>query len=260
MDKPSRILIVDDNPTNLKVLRSMLGALRASNLEVDAAATGDDALNLISGHRYALVFMDCHMPGLSGSQTAELIRAQEQQLLFAHTPIIALTAHAPDEGEAAAAAAGMDGFLTKPIDMETLRILLERWLPAQSAAPEEAPVSAPEDADAYDVTKAMNALGLPEETHQEVAEVIVEEIPTMLMTLHTLLDHGRMQEAREQSHILKGSMANAIFPQLREPAESMHLHIRAKDAKQSLAGLARLQKAYQPILDMLIARYGLRPH
>jgi CheY-like chemotaxis protein len=77
-----------------------------------------------AGTPYALVLMDVHMPGSDGIEAARRIRAAETERGARRTPIIALTANALDEDRDACLAAGMDGFLTKPLDREQLTAAL----------------------------------------------------------------------------------------------------------------------------------------
>ena len=123
-----RVLLAEDNPINallaLKALEK-LGAL------VDWAKDGREALALaeaaLSGlrPRYDLILMDVRMPGLDGHEATRRIRALERALgVGAPTRIVALTANALKEDEAAARAAGLDGFLAKPFSFESLTALL----------------------------------------------------------------------------------------------------------------------------------------
>ena len=123
-----RVLLAEDNQINallaLKTLEK-LGAL------VDWAKDGHEALALaeaaLSGlrPRYDLILMDVRMPGLDGHEATRRIRTRERSLgCSAPTRIVALTANALKEEEAAARAAGLDGFLTKPFSFESLTALL----------------------------------------------------------------------------------------------------------------------------------------
>jgi CheY-like chemotaxis protein len=133
---PRRVLLAEDNPINallaLKTLEK-LGAL------VDWAKDGHEALALteaaLSGARppYDLVLMDIRMPGLDGCEVTRRIRARERSLGRPNpTRIVALTANALKEDEAAARAAGLDGFLAKPFSFESLTALLAE--PARAAS------------------------------------------------------------------------------------------------------------------------------
>ena len=118
------ILVAEDNEINALLARALLTRL---GHRVTVAATGDAAVDAwlsarAAGEPYALVLMDVHMPGSDGIAATRRIRAAEAG--GAPTPIIALTANALDEDRDACLAAGMDGFLTKPLDRERLTAAL----------------------------------------------------------------------------------------------------------------------------------------
>ena len=126
-----RVLLAEDNEVNQMVLREMLARLHC---EVDVVADGAQACQAVRQRPYALVFMDCHMPGTDGFEAARSIRAAEarEQPGPRHLPIVALTAAAMPEDQAACRAAGMDDFLSKPVTMAQLSATLARWAPGGS--------------------------------------------------------------------------------------------------------------------------------
>lgn len=106
------ILVADDNLINQQVAQGMLEKLGFQTLLAD---NGREALELLSSEHVDLILMDCQMPVLDGFETTEQIRAEETDTRL---PIIALTANATQSDSEKCYAAGMDGFLTKPIDMK----------------------------------------------------------------------------------------------------------------------------------------------
>jgi two-component system sensor histidine kinase/response regulator len=117
------ILLAEDNPVNQKVACRILEKL---DYRVDVAADGQAAFTAWQSGRYHLILMDCQMPIMDGYETTRKIREQESG--GKHIPIIALTAHAMKGADNECRAAGMDGYLTKPIDREQLQEALSRWL------------------------------------------------------------------------------------------------------------------------------------
>ncbi len=108
------VLVVDDNSLNREVVTDLLLAVQ---MNVDTAADGREAIGKITEHRYDVVLMDVHMPGMDGLSAARQIRSQPR---FAALPIIALTAQALPAEREATVAAGMNAHLTKPIDESLL--------------------------------------------------------------------------------------------------------------------------------------------
>jgi two-component system sensor histidine kinase/response regulator len=115
-----RVLVVEDNPVNQRVATRMLEKLRC---EVDIAADGAEALLKLEGHAFDLLFMDCHMPGMDGYQATQEIRNREAGT-SRHIPIIAMTASAMTGDREKCLRAGMDDYISKPINMDQLRLLL----------------------------------------------------------------------------------------------------------------------------------------
>ncbi len=114
---PKRILIVDDVEQNLRLLRLIL---ERHGHTVTEAKDGHEAVKLYHRDAYDLILMDMHMPGMDGLQATQIIRQHERQHQQPRMPIIALTASVMTEDRQRAAAAGMDGFAVKPLDIEQL--------------------------------------------------------------------------------------------------------------------------------------------
>jgi signal transduction histidine kinase/DNA-binding response OmpR family regulator len=122
--RTEHILIVEDNPTNQKVIATMLSSIGFSNDMVD---NGQQAVDALAAKAYDLVFMDCQMPVLDGYAATQAIREVENGRL--HTPIVAMTAHAMVGDKERCIAVGMDDYISKPLDMDQLRALVDKWLP-----------------------------------------------------------------------------------------------------------------------------------
>lgn len=124
---PCRILVVEDNPTNQLVARKMLEKL-GFNCEV--AENGQQALELVkSCGPYDLILMDGQMPVMDGYEATAAIRQHQEG--GERTPIIAMTASAMADDKTACLNAGMDGYLAKPVALQTLTAVLAEWLPDQ---------------------------------------------------------------------------------------------------------------------------------
>lgn len=118
-----KFLVVEDNLGNQKLI---LGMLKKLGLTADTARNGIEALDLYSKTSYDLIFMDCQMPGMDGFEAAEEIRKKEKQTGH-HSIIIALTAMALKGDKERCLEAGMDDYLTKPLEHKTLRSTIFKW-------------------------------------------------------------------------------------------------------------------------------------
>ncbi len=114
--KAQAVLVVDDNPVNLKVALRLVELL---GYQAEGAENGKLALEALQRRRFALVLMDCHMPEMDGFEATERIRAMQGDL--ARTPIVAVTASAMPDEVAACRRAGMNSVIAKPLTIEQLR-------------------------------------------------------------------------------------------------------------------------------------------
>jgi len=130
----TRLLVVDDHPTNLKVVEIILAG---AGIDVTTATNGEEALSRWAEARFDLILMDMQMPVMDGVTAVRTLRAREEALGLPRTPIIMLTANASPEHVRAGAAAGADGHLTKPISPSSLISSIDAALDAADGPEEE---------------------------------------------------------------------------------------------------------------------------
>ena len=118
-----RVLVAEDNALNLEITRLFLESM---GLAVVAAGDGAEAIMQHQSAQPDLILMDCEMPGIDGLEATRRIRADAR---FRRVPIVALTAHALPEDRQACLDAGMDDYLSKPVDRLRLYRMLRQWLP-----------------------------------------------------------------------------------------------------------------------------------
>jgi PAS domain S-box-containing protein len=125
------VLIAEDNASLQEILEHQFAQL---GIPVKIVSDGREAVDASRHERFALVFMDCHMPNMDGFAATRAIRAEERKT-GEHVPIVAMTANAFKEDREACLAAGMDDYLSKPARMRDLAAMAQRWIGGQ---PEDA--------------------------------------------------------------------------------------------------------------------------
>ena len=120
----ARVLAVDDNPVNQRIIQKMLLRL---GYEVDIASNGLEALSVLQQRPHDAILMDWEMPIMDGLEATAAIRELPEPLC--RIPIIAVTAHAVPGDREACLRGGMDDYLGKPVNVDVLRRSLEKWLP-----------------------------------------------------------------------------------------------------------------------------------
>ncbi|TAD90324.1 MAG: hybrid sensor histidine kinase/response regulator [Alphaproteobacteria bacterium] len=236
------ILVAEDNATNQRVIRTLFDRL---GLVYDIASDGRQALTRFQQDLYGLVLTDFHMPEMDGFELTAALRDVEAKGGLPRTPIVALTADALPGTEQRCLDAGMDGYLTKPIETAALISLLERLLPAAfalrqplDAEPDGLVVAEPGDA-APTVTdgdaplldlssfRAMMGGDL-----SLIAPILIELADTAsrdVETLRSQLAAGAWSEARRSSHSLAGAALSSGAVRLGQRARAVEHALVAGD-------------------------------
>ena len=123
-----RILVVEDNPKNLKLVRDVL---QFSGYEVIEATSGEDGVRLAAQEQPDLILMDLQLPGIDGTEALRQIRANDA---CGAVPVVAVTAFAMNEDRDRAYAAGFDGYLQKPISVRGLQKQVHDFLTTRRSA------------------------------------------------------------------------------------------------------------------------------
>jgi signal transduction histidine kinase/CheY-like chemotaxis protein len=204
-----RVLLVDDNRVNQQLGAAMLGRL---GLVHDTADNGIRALQCISQTTYALILMDMEMPEMDGiSATREIRQRERAQGSKSRLPIIALTANALAEDRERCFAAGMDGYVPKPISRNALESEISRLFKGSqtvapsSAAPAVTVAAEPNDA-VFDRAATLEMIG-DEALFRELAALYVSQTPGALQELDDALAVSDWPVVARSAHTMKGLFA-----------------------------------------------------
>jgi CheY-like chemotaxis protein/HPt (histidine-containing phosphotransfer) domain-containing protein len=224
------ILLAEDNPVNVKVASRLL---ERWGHEVVVANDGPTALARVAEREFDLALLDVQMPGMTGLEVAERIRAGERESGRAPLPLVALTAHALGTDRERCFAAGMTGYLTKPIDSDLLFETLERRnaLGAAPAAGDQP----------FDAVLALERAGGDPAFLRELCQLVLNDLETAPPELRAAVQAGDAPAAESIAHQLKGSFASFAAEPSRAAAARLEEAAHEGDLEAMVEQLARLE-------------------
>jgi CheY-like chemotaxis protein/nitrogen-specific signal transduction histidine kinase len=197
-----RVLLAEDDAVNRLVAMRTLAKL---GYDVTIARHGREAVALCQQQDFDLVLMDCEMPEMDGFEATRRIR--ELATPAAKLPIIAVTAHAMKGDEQRCLAAGMDDYISKPLQVDTLVMVLNRWVRmALGDANGSTAAVSPLDADVIQGLRDLDDGN--NEVLAELIQVFCEDAPTHLQGLRQAATRGDCRVLAQHAHGLKGSSSN----------------------------------------------------
>jgi signal transduction histidine kinase/CheY-like chemotaxis protein/HPt (histidine-containing phosphotransfer) domain-containing protein len=242
------ILIVDDQATNLLLTKALLEKIGFPEDAIDLADSGKKALELIANKSYQLVLLDLRMPNMDGFQTAKAIGEIKFKKGIKPPSIIAFTGDITKKSRKKCTQAGMAGVLAKPTSLSDLRAVVKEHFTFTLGNEKKRQEL---EGQSSELSSALESMGLPTENHREVAEVLSEQLPSLINSLNTSIMNQEEEQARATAHVLKGSMANVLFPTLKEPSVLVHKQIKKKDWQQAKEELRTYRTILNPIMHSI---------
>jgi two-component system, sensor histidine kinase and response regulator len=188
--------------------------LQKLGYKATAVPNGLDAVEKLAHDRYDLVLMDCEMPVMNGYEATRLIRKSNQPAI----PVIALTASAMSSDRNLCLDAGMNDYLSKPVDLGRLADSLARWLPlsvSRTTVDGPAEVSAAAQEVAFDTDALIERVRGDRTLAGVILKSFVRDVPSQLKDLAKRLDEADAPGVRFHSHTLKGAAATVSAEGLR---------------------------------------------
>jgi two-component system sensor histidine kinase/response regulator len=241
-----RVLLAEDNAVNQRLA---LRLLEKQGHTVVVAGNGREAVEATAREPFDLVLMDVQMPELDGLEATALIRAREQTH-GGHVPILALTAHAMKGDRERCLEAGMDGYLSKPIQTQEF----VRAVDAVLAGPGEAPPAAPGLEEVLDREKALAMVGGDRRLLGELVRLYFEERPKWLAEIRAAVASNEPLPVRRCAHNLKGTLISFGARAASEAAqrlETMGRNGNLNDAAEAFAALNDELERLEPHLVAL---------
>ncbi len=267
----ARVLVVEDNAVNQQIARQMLERFGCS---VDVAGNGRIACERLEEQSFHMVFMDCEMPEMDGFDATMEIRKREAGT-DTHVPIIAMTANALRGDRERCLECGMDDYATKPIKLELVAELLEKWASQQRregegtgaknqaelplGGDEDEPAPEPVEQPARDAEPQTSPLdeetyGMLREMGREDPAFLQELLDTFLMdsggfilSLEEQVESGDAEALRETAHSMKGSSGNLGALELMEACRALETCGKEGRVEEAAALLDAVKREYEPV-------------
>jgi len=243
-DRRLHVLLAEDNAVNQRLAASLL---ERRGHRVSIAANGKEAIAALERLRVDVVLMDVQMPEMGGFEATAAIRLRERDT-GAHLPIVAMTAHAMKGDRERCLAAGMDEYITKPLDSKRLCAIVERV--ANSSAHDAGPIDA-ETLPGYHALLAR--LGGDAQLLADVSRLFIDDAPRHLREIRSAIDAGDVGALRATGHALKGAAANFDAADVVAAARTLEEAGRTMDLAAAEPAWRALEPAMRDLLDTLHA-------
>lgn len=206
-----KILLAEDNPVNQRLV---LNIFENSGYKVDAVSNGLQAFNAAKAGEYNIIFMDVQMPQMNGVEATDIIRQNEIKQNQQKAVIIAMTAHSVEGYKDHCLKAGMDDYITKPIDPGALLKLVEKWI-QQADAPDHQDISGAtgtkdkeEQPHVFDLSAALKRTRNNNAFLQSILNDFCKDLDIKIQRLKEAVSHNEREEITRLAHALKGTSAS----------------------------------------------------
>jgi CheY-like chemotaxis protein/HPt (histidine-containing phosphotransfer) domain-containing protein len=257
----THILVAEDNPMNQKLAITLL---KKAGYPVDAVRNGRMVIEALKQKNYDLILMDVQMPEMDGFEATKAIRQREGE--GKHTPIIAMTAHAMKGDRERCLQAGMDGYVSKPIEPQELFDTIDKWTKSRDQEKDLSPStfhpspSEEEKGVPIDLETALPRFVGDKEFFREMLEEFLDSAPKQLEKLTDAIETGDAKVVEKEAHSIKGAAGNLGANAFAQVALRLEILGRKKDlagAKILIsdlkAELKRLEECYNQSFKEKIA-------
>jgi PAS domain S-box-containing protein len=239
-----KILVAEDNATNQKVAIRILEKL---GYRADVVANGKEAVVAVDMIPYNLVLMDVQMPEMDGFEATGIIRNKEK-LQGTHIPIIAMTAHALKGDKERCIEAGMDDYVSKPIQPKELVVAIERCLSnLQSSRQKPVFETKPNQKSVFDRSAFLERLDGDEELMEEIVQVFMADFPNQLALLKDAISQDNAYALERQAHAMRGAAANIEAKSLKSIAFEIETAGNSKDMSRADSLIEKLEREFEEL-------------
>jgi signal transduction histidine kinase/DNA-binding response OmpR family regulator len=237
-----KILLAEDNAVNRMVATHMLQKM---GHRITIAVNGQEALELWKAQSFDVILMDIQMPEMDGFAATRHIRDGEQGTRN-HAPIVAMTAHAMKGDRERCLAAGMDGYVPKPLSRAALEHAIAGVVPSATALASAAPQIT------WDMARTLHGLGGDEKLLSEVIGIFVNGIPRHLAGLQQAIRQGDAKTVEEIAHTLRGELGYLEIAEISHHARALEEMGRNSDLRDA----ASMYEILSAGIEQLVASMG----
>jgi PAS domain S-box-containing protein len=230
-----RILLVEDNPVNQTLA---LRLLEKRGCTVSIASNGKEALKFLEGESFDLILMDIEMPEMNGFETTKAIRNAEESS-GGHIPVIAMTAHAMAGDRERCLDAGMDGYVSKPVDSEELFSTIDKFTRDLAQG------------DHIDKVRLMEQVGGDKDLLRQLIDLFEEESPKLLSKMREAIERQDPEMLQLAAHTMKGMIGNFAADRAVEEALNLENSIKNMNLGEAQDKLLILEKEIMCVQDAL---------
>jgi two-component system sensor histidine kinase/response regulator len=242
--RTQKVLVAEDNPVNQRLAVALL---HKRGHQVVVVETGQQAFDAVMREPFDLVLMDLQMPVMGGLEATGLIRAQEQTT-GTHSRIVAMTAHAMPGDRERCLAAGMDDYLTKPIDAKKLYALIDA---SAATIPPGTQPGAEDVTSAFDRAEVLRRLEGDEQLLREVAELFIQDCASLIERLREAVERRDAAELRGAAHRLKGAASNLAAGPVTEAARALEMIAERGRLSEAMPAWEHLQREGERLVAAL---------
>jgi len=216
----------------------------------DLVSNGLEVIEKLKTTPYDLLLMDVQMPGMDGFEATRQIRNPESGVKNRHIPIIAMTAHAMKGDREMCLNAGMNDYLSKPIDPNELAEVIVRWTLSEKPTDEKSS----EQARIFNADVLLKRLGGDTQFYDEIIDVFLQDVPKQIRTLEDAINQGDAIIVHRQAHTLNGASANIGAVGLEEVAFQLERASGKQDLSQAVGILDCIKTEFNRFQHMLTAQ------
>jgi PAS domain S-box-containing protein len=234
-----KILLAEDNAVNQKVLMRFL---TDAGYRVDAVINGIEALNKVQVDKYDLILMDIQMPDMDGLTASAKIRELEGKV--SQIPIIAITAHALLGDKEKCIQAGMNDYLSKPVNHQKLTSTIDKWVNIDSSSATETIEEKKENV-IVDFEHFENISLNNEDFQQDLASTYISDTLRRIGRLETLITEDDFTKAAAEAHTIKGASFSTGALMMGETAKAIELALKNNNIAEAIGKIPDLKSIYE---------------